>query len=443
MRDRLRQQLAPFERRLRLLEAGRWAARGALLSIGLAILWVLTARWFRLPYDFPIAAAAVGAGALGAFIARLTRRIPMEDVARAADRAAGTSDRFSSAWELADSEWAPLLEKDVLNRPLEAPRRLFPARSPRALRFPGLTLALLIAILYLVPSRPAPLAGPKTTDLEGVNPPPELAQAAEELRRLGALDDRPEWAQLGRELEAIERDWKEGKIDRREALARVGDVRNRIREERERIAAAKEALAKLADGEATHEMAHATATGEGEEAAREAAAALGESAERDAALAAGLERIARGAAADPELREALERAAAAVRRGDRVAFEQAMQQARGRWKPVTRKGKETAAREKRAEKAKTAEQKAKEALKKLDPETARKIAEALKNADLEKLRKAMEEAGKQGKEGKPGQEKELTDEELVEMAKKLAEMLDKETLESLVEKLKKDCAGGS
>ncbi|MBI2923559.1 MAG: hypothetical protein HYY18_21090 [Planctomycetes bacterium] len=345
MRDTLRERLAPYELRLRLLRAARCAVAGALGGAALGAAWILAAKWFRWPHALEIGLGLFFAGKIGAFAWRMARPLPLEDVARATDRAAGANDRFSSAWELDGSEWGPLLERDLQAQVVPGPRTAFPARPGRWVKWPVAACGGLLALAFFVPARPVPPRPAIESDLAGMSAPPELAQAAEELRRLGALDDQPELAGIGRELSEIDRDWKSGAIDRKEALARVGEMRSRLRKLREKMAADKEALARMAESESGHELAHRLATGEGREAVKEAASRLGKDAQADAKLGNALDNAARAAGSDKELSAALESAAAAARRGDAKKFEEEMGKAGERWKPLARKGKEAAEKE--------------------------------------------------------------------------------------------------
>jgi hypothetical protein len=423
MSELLARKLAPYEFRLRTLRAWRAGLIATMIGAVHAGVWVLVARWWALPYAIEGAAAIVVGSGLVTLVVKLLRPLPMIDVARAVDRASGNGDRFSSALELSGTEWAGPVQKDAAMHAVASPDVLFHRRFGHFVRNSIIATAVAAALL-LIPGRVLPGGGKKQQTLEGVKPPEEVTQAAEELRRLGELEGDPELMKLGRELELIARDWEEGKIDRKEALARVGEVRTRIREEMEKREAAREALARMAESGASRELAERTAKGDGESAAKEAAEKLGKDAGADAKLGQALEQASREAAQNEELSEALAGAADAARRGDKEGFEKKMEEAREEWSQVAKKGKEKAGAEQRAAEAAGAKEMEK-ALKQVTEEKAKELAEeAQKGGEAgkkarEELKKAAEAAKKAGE--KPRELTQAEKEQAREMGKKKAE----------------------
>lgn len=453
MNTLLRDRLVSWEKRLRRQAAVRVAVLGSFGGAAIAAGYVGGAKLWLWPQPMWVALGAFAAVPAIAFAARLARRIPLADVARAADRACGGEDRFSTALEIDGTEWAELVERDAASKPLPDEKKIFATHVPRLSRWSFVAAAAIAAILFFVPARSLP-AVVVNNDLKGLEAPPELTAAAEELRQAGAEDGDAKLAELGKELERISEEWKEGKIDRKEALARIGELGEKIREEKEKAAARKEALAMMGENQGTHELGHSTATGNGAEAAAEAAAKLGKNPQDDAKLADLLERAARAASKDKELADALRKAAEAARRGDKKAFEEAMKQARERWNGLSKKGAEQAKKDQAAA--------AKKGPKtgKLDPELLKKLEAALKKSGLtdkdvqealERLAKMTDKMAKDGNQGamddealkKMIEELEKADPEaLKKLAEKLKNMTEKE-LEELVKKMEKDCAGGS
>lgn len=449
----LRDRLVSWEKRLRLQAAVRAAVWGSFGGAALAAAYVGGAKLWAWPQPLWVALGAFAAVPAIAFAARIARRIPLADVARAADRACGGEDRFSTALELDGSEWAALIERDAAAKPLPDEKKIFATHVPRLSKWSFAAAAAVAALLLFVPARTLPvIAAPN--ELKGLEAPPELTAAAEELREAGAEEGDGKLAELGKELERISEEWKEGKIDRKEALARIGELGERIREEKEKAAARREALATMGENGEGHEMAHGMASGKATDAVAERAARLGQNPSEDAKLADMLERAAKVAGKDKELAEALKKAADAARRGDKKAFEEAMKAAKERWKGLSKAGAEQARKDAAAAKAKGPK------TGKLDPELLKKMEELLKakGFDDEEVKKALDRLAKLseklGKDGKVGA---LDDEELKKLIeqlegmdpgelKKFAEMLKKmseKDLEELAKKLQKDCGGGS
>ena len=150
--------LSQLRRRRRLLRALRHSGQGllygALLAVAIAALaailrseWLHTQPWLAL-LCIP-AAAVVGA------VAGLLRPVDTLRVARAMDRAAGSEDRFASAWQLTSHQRrvrAGLVMADALASVKETRAdSALPLRAPRELKWlplPGLALVLL---LWLAP----------------------------------------------------------------------------------------------------------------------------------------------------------------------------------------------------------------------------------------------------------------------------------------------------
>ncbi|MCE9583867.1 MAG: hypothetical protein K8T20_15395 [Planctomycetes bacterium] len=437
MNATLRTRLDAWEKRLRRQVAVRSAVLGTFAGTAVAAGYVLGAKWFHWPHAWETAVGISIAVPVIAFAVRMLRPIPLADVARAADRAAGTSDRFATALELQGTEWAELVERDAAATSLPGEKELFATHLPRVSRWSFVAAAALAAMLFFIPSRYVPAVTPLASDLKGLEAPPELATAADDLRKMAAEDGDPELAELAKELERIDQAWKEGKIDKKEALAQIGEVREKIREAKEKSAARKEALAKLAEAEASHELGHRTSTGEGADAAEAAAAKLGKDAGEDGKMADALDNAANAAAADKKLSDALKKSADAARRGDKKAFTEGMKKARERWNGLAKKGAE-AARKDAAAKAAKGEDPGKKS-KALDPALLKELEKALAKSGLndKALQEALDRLAKASKDpGKPGEAGEFDNEKLRAMIEKLKKM-DPAELKELAEKLKK------
>jgi len=447
----LRDRLSAWEKRLRLQAAVRAAVYGSFGGAAIAAGYVGGAKLWHWPQPMWMAAGAFAAVPLIAFVVRSMRKIPLADVARAADRATGSDDRFSTALELEGTEWAALVERDAAARPLPDDRKIFATRFPRISRWSFLTAAIIAALLFLVPERSLPAIAGLPNDLKGLEAPPEMLAAAEELRQAGAEDGDPRLAELGKELERINEAWREGKIDRKEALARIGEVNEQIRAEKEKAAARKDALAMMAENSGSHDLGHRTSQGNGAQAATDAAAKLGQNPADDMKLAEALERAAKAAGKDKELAEALKKAAEAARRGDKKAFEEAMKKARERWNGLSKNGAEQAKKD-AADRKKNAGKMDEKLLKELE-----RLLKA-KGWNDKDVQEALDRLARLSKKlGQDGDEDAMDDEKLKELIekikemdaeelKKLAEMLknmSEEDLKKLAEELQKNCPGGS
>jgi hypothetical protein len=444
-------RLTAWEKRLRRQAAVRAAVLGSFGGAAIAAGYVGGAKLWHWPQPMWVAAGAFVAVPVLAFGMRLLRKIPLADVARAADRASGSDDRFSTALELEGTEWAALVERDAASRPLPDERRMFATRWPKFSRWSFVTAAVIAALIFFVPERSIPVIAGLPNDLTGLEAPPEMLAAADELRQAGAEEGDPKLAELGKELERISEAWKEGKIDRKEALARIGEVSEKIREEKEKAAARREALAMMAESSASHDLGHRTSQGNGSQAASDAASKLGQNPADDMKLAEALERAAKAAGKDKELAEALRKAAEAARRGDKKAFEEAMQKARERWNGLSKNGAEQAARD-AADRKKNAGKMDEKLLKELERLLK---AKGLDDKDvqeaLERLAQLSKKLGQGGEQGAMDDEKlkeliEKVKEMDAEELKKLAEMMKKmseEDLKKLAEELEKSCPGGS
>ena len=145
--------LAQLRRRQRLLRAlqhsGQGLLYGTIIALGIATLatilrseWLQTEPWIAL---LSIPAAAVVGTIIG-----LLRPVDTLRIARAMDRAAGSEDRFASAWQLTSHHRrirAGLVMEDALTSVRQTRGdSAVPLRAPRELKWlplPGLALVLL------------------------------------------------------------------------------------------------------------------------------------------------------------------------------------------------------------------------------------------------------------------------------------------------------------
>src|SRR6185436_15155803 len=103
-------------------------------------------------------------------------------------------------------EWAELVERDAASAPLPREKDLFRTRLPKLSRWSFAAAALIAAMVFFIPARNLPAVPALPTDMNGLQAPPELQAAAEDLRKLGAEEGDPKLAELGKELERIDKD---------------------------------------------------------------------------------------------------------------------------------------------------------------------------------------------------------------------------------------------
>ncbi len=232
--------LLHLRRRRRLLHALRHSGQGLLygaaLSVGIITLaailqseWLHTQPWFGL---LCIPAAAAAGAAIG-----LLRPVNTLQIARALDRAAGSEDRFASAWQLTGHHRrvrAELVMEDALASVKQTRAdSAVPLRAPRELKWLPLPGLALILLLWLAPGprlRADLLKPPEVT-------PEEWADLHDALRE--QLDELPkpqtdEEKEISDQLEELASLLKENPA-KKDVLARIAKLQADLQGRRDRL----------------------------------------------------------------------------------------------------------------------------------------------------------------------------------------------------------------
>ena len=222
---------------VRLLVAGLFWA-----GIGCAIL-ILVQRWTG-PLPLFLWAVAAAAPLPAALVLAILRRPSIRSAALALDQAAGLEERVSAALHVRDDP-SPAAQA-VLRNAEEAVLRSegsVPFGRPR-LRWLALPAALVAAAFFL------PLPGTLVAGTDGLPPPEAFLPVPEPVRkkqsarlRRRAFDlekrakelDKPELKKLGSEMRKTAEQLRKKQITRNEALAKVSNLEEKARRERDRI----------------------------------------------------------------------------------------------------------------------------------------------------------------------------------------------------------------
>ncbi len=286
------------------------------------------------------------------------RRITLRGAAISADKILDLKERLSSALELSieqtsqdavDAAWDTLL-LDSAARVAEGiqVRKHFPMIWPREGRWVWCPLALLAASILFLPALDLWTGGGLQAQAKIALPGEEinaealeLVELAEEMKleRHADREKVAETAELLGEIDQLAKDMKAGKLKKRETMATLSDLSERIKERRNELASNPQA-AKLRDGMMnTQEMAFLGDASERMQAGQfeEAAMALAQledrmksgslSEEQKAQLAKELESLSKQIDADSKLGQALSKAAAAMKAGKMGSAQLGMQAA--------------------------------------------------------------------------------------------------------------------
>ena len=232
--------LARLHRRRRGLNAWRHAGQGLLFGTILAVLITAVAAiaqpaWFQT--QSWLVWLCLPAGAAAGALAGLSRPVDTLRVARALDRAAGSADRFASAWQLRNHHRrarAALVMDDALARVRQtAIRDTLPFRTPRELRWTPIAALVLAALLWFVPGPrvvAAPVVPPEVT-------PEEWAAVHDELQK--QLDELPEpqtdeEKEIADELAKLASLLKENPV-KKDVLAKISELHAQWQQRREQL----------------------------------------------------------------------------------------------------------------------------------------------------------------------------------------------------------------
>jgi hypothetical protein len=282
------------------------AAAATPLAIALAVLtWlhVLAPTWGRRPVPLEVLVlATIAGGFLIGLVAGLVRRVDRRTAAAVLDHAGGHGALFATALDLPpDNRFAPLVRAEA-ERALAAAqgkglRRAAPLRpAGRGLR----ALAAGVFVAFAVSLLPPLQRGADQQARAMAELTPERTAELERLQaRMARLGDERGIDGLERaaaQLSGFSRDLADSRLTELEALARLGEVEEELRAERERIEARARVAERLDAAPARAALAAADGLSSASPAARaEARAALARAADEAGALPE-LQALLRGAA---------------------------------------------------------------------------------------------------------------------------------------------------
>lgn len=348
--ERIRAQLALWDRRRRRADALLWLPRGLLFGLLVAVIVATAARFRPLltGLELVVAGASLaGAGLLVAVLALLSRKRTLTDQARFADRQFGLLERTSTSVELSAGrlQTSPALhEAQLIDTARVAESVDFGRLMPLKPRWVELGLALAAAALVAIA---ALVANPQTAVLEKQRALSaaieKQAQALEELAE--EIEQDPTLDESGKEellvpIEAALDELRANDIGQERAMAVLSEAEADLRE----LAAAYDDTAlqqsldragqSLAENRASEALGRSLQSAELGMASSAANALADNLSQLDPVSANELAQDLAAAAADLEavdsqLAAELARAAQALREGDLAAAQQALREAAG------------------------------------------------------------------------------------------------------------------
>jgi hypothetical protein len=268
--------------RQRVLNISRCTAIGAfgglLVAMGVvAFAWVTpqgSLGTFGAPLLIACGAAVVASATLAALIGAL---LPIADLplARAIDRAAGSDDRFASAFQLREhrhQDRVRLIAEDAVARVrTTAPSTALPLSMPRAARWSALPLVLLCAMLFLLPDRSIALASPSVPEISSDEWSRLHEDFASELKKLPKAET-PEQEEMRKMLEELAK-LLEQNPEKKDVLKEIAKLSEKIEKERQALPTRdlnmKNAAKAMAKSEALKQFASTLKQGEYDKAATE------------------------------------------------------------------------------------------------------------------------------------------------------------------------------
>lgn len=253
--DHLGSAVTRARRRLGVQQGLEMAASGVVWSAGACVLWLLVVRLFpRLDFGGVVYGAIVGCALVGS-LGMAVRRWPSVLLASLeVDRRLALEERVTSSMQLAGHE-GPMVEalhadarNQLAGKNIGAAFRLHP---PASLKRAAIVFAVFAPLYVLMPEM----------DLFGLKEKHVEAKAREEVRRIQAeaIKDaikplkEPETAavkgaaEIAGQIERISEQLAAGEITQKQALARLTDLAEQLRQEREALQS-ESAIPHLADG---------------------------------------------------------------------------------------------------------------------------------------------------------------------------------------------------
>lgn len=343
--DELR--LNRFGSYIRREAALRWMAWGAVAGLSVAAILNLAARLSPIVRLGPRLALSMGMPALFALIAFLAAYVyprSAQEIARTSDARMGLSARLATAIEIERGEipvtadLAARQRADAITAAARAnPKEAFKLVLPRRQALIAAILATALAVGLALPNPQETIIAQNQAEQEAIE------RQSERLEKVRAeIAANPNLSQADREalLDEIDDtigDLQKGTLSKEEAVARLSRTEEHLQalldEDAEAMSAALDEAGRQAkQGQESHAIGEALATGDYGEAAQAMAALsdrIGElSSQEQDRLAERLEAMATTVeATDPELAQAMRDAASALEQGDGAAAQEALQRA--------------------------------------------------------------------------------------------------------------------
>ena len=328
-KDQVLSRLRQVARRLRV----RSLAMGVLFGLALTAICccVLAIAAILTPIDHVpwICLACLAFGALSGLL--LAPGCSVKTAAIHADLAAGTDEVLSSAIEAeGDNRFGAAILSQAAGVVKRVPVKTFASTPRQRPPWPLLAPLGVLAALLFAPGLPAPAAEKRTAELS-----PErlrrLERRARELKNLSVEIESKELAKLSHDMKKLVTQVRQGKMSRKEALAKLAKLQEQARGIRKDLKAQKKSLAELGKNPETKSMADALARGETEKAKRAAKNLAGKladgklGAKSKSGLQSALSKMGKDSkASSGALSEAASKASQALGRGDAKGFGEQM-----------------------------------------------------------------------------------------------------------------------
>jgi len=251
MFEEIRKKFLAFRRRWRLVNAISYLAKGALAGVLFSVFLFLLGIFINIPNIYHLAGGGVSIGLLAGIVFALIQPLSLEKVAILVDKRAGLDERASTALEYAEKRDSPFIKSllnDALNhtRPL-SPRRHLPLRLPHEAKFLAFGLVALVVINFLPKYRFAEVREKKRTKAHMAKAAKEVKKATAKLEKTLRAEENLEIARLKEEMKALAEALKRGQLTKKEALAKMAQLAEKIKKleaEKKALSAARSELAR-------------------------------------------------------------------------------------------------------------------------------------------------------------------------------------------------------
>ena len=251
MFEEIQKKLLAFRRRWRLVNAISYLFKGALAGVLFSVFLFLLGIFISLPDIYYLAGGAICIGLVTGVLFAFIQSISLKTVAILVDKRGGLEERTSTALEYAEERELPFhnpLLNDALKHTLPlSPRRYLPLRLPHEAKFLALGLVTLVVINFLPKYRFAEIREKKRTQVRMDAAAKEVKKATAKLEKTLRAEENLEIARLKEEMKALAEALKRGQLTKKEALAKMAKLAERIKKleaEKKALATARSELAK-------------------------------------------------------------------------------------------------------------------------------------------------------------------------------------------------------